>query len=152
MKRTGRLRHRKRAKPPSKETYPDCQGLGFDEARLFVEQWYGKRPGDWPKVVRVRDSKVCTAMHILFGLCWECDAFAIEAHHMASGFLRGKTDEMAALAMLCKLCHANVNTPALPLGRILYLKWKYDRPHTDWVRLIRIHGHFLPNLITGDDP
>lgn len=131
-----------------RERYADSRGLPFDEYRL----WLPERVSEWPRVKPVMDYEPLSLMHGLFDdECWNCGSEAgwghnTEAHHIFGAARR--SDELTNLAMLCRRCHENVNTPALPLGRILYLKWKADRWHLDWVRLATIAGKHLPDLIT----
>ncbi len=123
--------------------YPDCHGIDFDEVRLHLPA----RVADWPTVVRVKDPAICRAMHEWFRGCWNCGWSRVEAHHIAGG-TKGRSDEFCNIAMLCGACHPKANTAELPMGRILYLKWKFDKPHTDWVRLSLLANRFLPDLIT----
>lgn len=138
----------KKSKPiiPVKH-YPDCHGIDIDEVRL----WLPGRVADWPKVVRVDDRQVCKHMHQWFPVCWNCGRVdVVEAHHIFAG-RSGRSDEYTNIAMLCgsnlwrgiEGCHAKANTDELPTSRILWLKWKFDRQHTSWVRLCVLAGRFV---------
>ena len=137
------------AKPKTakRQEYRDCHGIAFDDVRFILPA----RPGDWPKVTRVTNPDVCRIMHELHQACWECCQrttweMRVEAHHMFAGS-RGKSDEACAIAVLCEWHHGQHADPILPLGRLLYLKWRDDRPHCDWVRATLLNGRFLPELI-----
>ena len=124
-----------------RDNYRDCHGVDFDDVRYIL----GEDRNKWPKVVRVIDPAVCKLIHQLWLYCWNCRDNGIEAHHEFAGSA-GKTDELCAMFALCSECHGNVHTPKLPLGRMLFLKWKFDRMHTDWVRATLLRGSFLPEL------
>lgn len=133
------------------ERYADCHGIPFDEYRL----WLPEKVSDWLQVQRVDDGCVCFAMHLDYQYCWACEAInggvtdfnPIEAHHIVGG-TKGRSDEFCNVAMLCRYCHKIANTDSLPFGRILFLKWKHDRQHCDWVRLALLRRQHLPDLIT----
>jgi 5-methylcytosine-specific restriction endonuclease McrA len=132
------------------ERYADSKGIPFDEYRV----WLPERVSEWPQVRRVDDYEVCKRMHDQWQMCWNCCRIdfitirgVVQAHHIAAG-TKGRSDELTNIAMLCGDCHANANTDALPLGRILFLKWKHDRQYTDWVRLALLARRHLPDLIT----
>lgn len=141
MNRTSKTRQKS-------ERYADCHGVRFDEYR----DWLPERVSDWKQIVRVDDPVVCARMHGSWANCWECGGFRgweyiIEAHHIVGG-TKGRADEFCNIAMLCRECHSNANTAKLPMGRILFIKWKWDRQHVDWVRLALLKRSFLPDLIT----
>jgi hypothetical protein len=146
-----RLNRRKRMKATTAkatERYPDGHGVYFDEVRGIL----GEDTSRWPAVRRVKNPRVLAIFHQLHSKDWIDFRCGPEAHHMAAGYLRGKSDELCALAALSGDWHPLVNTEALPLGHILYLKWKYDRPNCDWVRLTLLFGYFLPDLIVKVTP
>lgn len=132
------------------ERYADSKGVPFDEYRFHLPD----RVSEWPKVVRVDDDSVEQKMHGWYSKCWNCGAWRVfewqddmQTHHVVGG-TRGRSDEYTNIAVLCARCHGNANTAALPMGHILYIKWKHDRQHTDWVRLALLHRQHLPDLIT----
>ncbi len=135
------------------EQYLDNRSVAFSDVRFIL----GEEKWKWPSVDRVKDPNVCAMMHNLYasGGCWNCgdrclnrrEPNRIEAHHMFAGQV-GKSDEMCALTLLCTKCHGQGKETIVPLGRLLYLKWKMDRCHVDWVRSTQLHGRFLPDLIT----
>jgi len=124
------------------ERYQDAHGVYFDEVRLIL----GEDRDRWPAVRRVTNPRVLEMFHEQHGWCWKSMTLHPEAHHMASGFTRGKSDELCALAALSREWHSVVNTEALPLGHLLYLKWDNDRENCDWVRLTLLFNYFLPEL------
>lgn len=129
------------------ERYADCHGITFDSYRYHLPS----KVSDWQAVVRVDDPQVCQDMHAWSSCCWNCRAAdgyerRLEAHHLCAG-RHGRSDEYCAIVMLCRECHGNVNTPVLPFGRLLALKHKFDRPHTDWIRTALLARRFLPPLI-----
>jgi hypothetical protein len=150
MRRTSTAR-RKRAKRQT-EGYADSRGIRFDEYHFYLPA----KVSDWQTVVRVDDPTVCRKMHEWHGdMCWACGwpwssmdvpTRRIEAHHIAAG-TKGRADEYANIAMLCNLCHLSANTSGLPMGRILFVKWAFDRQHVDWVRIALLARRFLPGLI-----
>jgi hypothetical protein len=134
--------------------YPDAHGILFAEHHL----WLPAKVSDWPQVWRVDDPVVCQTMHKMFQFCWACGNFykydcdrgyynRREIHHITGG-IKGRSDEMCNVSVLCTECHKNANTAKLPIGRILFLKWREDRQHCDWVRLALLARRFLPDLIT----
>lgn len=130
-----------------RERYRDCHGIAFDEYRMCL-------PDDvreWPQIKRVQDWEVEKKMHQWFGSCWNCGDgsfhLPLECHHIIGG-TKGRSDELCNIAMLGQSCHANANTNKLPMGRVLFLKWEWDRLHTDWVRIALLHRKHLPDLIT----
>jgi hypothetical protein len=151
-KRGGRLatvgQRKKDNRVVVQERYTDSRGVPFDSYQL-LPPLNGLPCRDWPKIKRVEDPVVCDVMHQRFDSlgCWECRQRGLQAHHMAEGSA-GKSDEFTVIVMLCPACHAMVNTPALPLGRLLFLKWLNDRANTDWCRLALLHRKMLPDLIT----
>lgn len=122
-------------------TYIDAHGFDPEDARLEIELRYGKRVADWPNRPLIKNRNVCATMHALYGSCWECGNRPVEAHHIIGG--ARKSDQMFNIAMLCRHCHLQVKTSKLPQARILYLKWKHDRQHCDWVRLMLLAKRFL---------
>lgn len=137
------------AQKREREQWADCHGIPFDEYRL----WLPEKCSDWRQVVRVKNDSVERLMHEWHWTCWNLDAWhpaysKVEAHHIAAG-TKGRADEFTNIAMFCAECHSNVNTDRLPMGRVLYLKWKHDRAHVDWVRLALLHRKHLPDLITN---
>ena len=139
----------------TQERYRDSRGLAFDEVRAYVEIHFGMRPSEWPRIKEVKDPDVCSRMHDLFCECWNCGGEGgygtfrrIEVHHICGG-TKGRNDEPCNTAMLCNLprCHPSANTSELPIGRVLFLKWKHDRQNCDWVRLTLLNRKFLPELI-----
>jgi hypothetical protein len=141
------------------QTYCDSKGLAFEDVRAYMQKHYGVRTADWPTVKPVADKHVCKMIHEMpwwFGACWNCEGHGdgwnvfIEAHHIVGAGRR--SDELCNIALLCSACHVEVKTRKLPQGRILFLKWKYDRQHCDWARLAILRGQFLPDLITEPNP
>lgn len=147
---------RKRSTGKRVERYADSTGLEFEDVRAYMETHFGLRTADWPTAVRVDDPKVCVLMHGLFHQCWECQIGysgaqwdrRIEAHHLCAG-IKGRSDELTAIAMLCAKCH-RTGTKEVPLARCLYLKHKFDKQHLSWVRLSLLNKQFLPDLIADE--
>lgn len=127
----------------ARDRFADSKWVYFDEVRLIL----GEDKSKWPRVRRRRDPRPCRTFHMLNPRCWITDRESPEAHHMAAGFLRGKTDELCVLTALSREWHDKVNTKELPFGRLLWLKWKHDWLHCDWVRTTLLFGSFLPDLI-----
>jgi hypothetical protein len=158
MKRTPLTRKAKHGLDLSR--FPDSKGIYFDEVRAEVQKRYGMKVSDWDQIRVVEDPEICKRMHAMFGECWNCGRREpwnkIDAHHIAGSSHR--SDELCNIAMLCGVvwngeaesCHSNVKTSKLPQGRILFLKWKYDRQNTDWVRLTLLGRKFLDDLITDE--
>lgn len=128
----------------ARERFLDSRGVAFDEYPL-LPPLDGKPVRDWPTVKRVVDPTVCREMHKRFGAggCWNCQAKHAQAHHLAAGSA-GRSDEYTVIVMLCKNCHSKVNTPELPLERLLGLKWLRDRANVCWVRLALLFRRLLP--------
>lgn len=137
--------------PRKVERYVDNRGIEFGEIGFHLRG----RPGDWPRITRVTRKGACTFMHEFHQACWQCGKRgygldATQAHHIFEGS-RGKSEELCNIAMLCALHHGQLSDPIIPLGRILYLKWKHDWLHTDWVRMTLLCGYHLPDLIADED-
>lgn len=133
---------RRKVVGPTGEEYRDSRGVAFGEVRFLLPA----STHDWPTITRVDDPKVSDLMHRLFKTCWHCKRKPVEAHHLCAGSA-GKSDELTAIAILCPVCHGQRRETILPLGRILFLKWKFDRQHLDWVRVALLLRKFLPDLI-----
>lgn len=136
-------------KPRAKQEYRDSRGVAFHEVRWMLTE----RPSGWPKIKRVEDPRVCALMHELYSSCWNCGTYStwnvqIQAHHMFAGSA-GRSDETCAIAILCSTCHGQEKETIVPLGRLLYLKWKHDKLHCDWTRATLLHGRWLPDLIVS---
>lgn len=130
-----------------KAEYADSTGLPFSEYRL----WLPERVSEWRSVRPVDDPQVPRDFHDWWCTCWNCEeppgyTTPVDFHHIMGG-TKGRSDEYANGCMLCRKCHANANTAKLPMGRILALKHKRDRAHTNWVRLALLHRSHLPPLI-----
>lgn len=78
-----------------------------------------------------------------------CRIIWLELHHIIGG-QKGRSDELTNYIVICSACHEKVNTSELPMGKILYHKWKADQGNVDWARLAILRGCFLPDLETGD--
>jgi hypothetical protein len=129
-----------------KSRYLDSRGIPFDEWMLQPPV-LSTAPRWWPQIKRVSDDEVCALMHRRFLCCWHCAGAPVQAHHMAAGS-RGRSDELTLICMLCRRCHGQEKEPILPLGRLLYLKWKFDKITLDWVRVALAMREMLPDLVT----
>jgi len=152
LRRTGRLNavspKRRVREREARETFEDAHGVSFAAARAIL----GEEIGAWPVIVRgVRNTEVCRMFHALHPWCWVCldgtpaKKRESEAHHGASGS-RGKSDDLCILFALCRSCHENVSQ--IDEGYLLYLKWHFDRPHTNWMRMAQLWGRHLKELRT----
>lgn len=127
--------------------YVDCTGLSFAEAMASLP----KSVHDWPPPERVKDRVLLQRMHEESQRCGVCGykpvvwswLAPVELHHIVGG-TQGRSDERTNLIPLCRRCHDNANTDALPFARILYHKWRTDPEHTDWRRLAILKRQFLP--------
>lgn len=129
------------------ERYADASGVCFDEHRDLLPP----RVSDWPQIRRVTNPRVCELFHRMHRVCWNCGTTAdVQAHHFASGFTRGKSDELTLLWALCgdfgNGCHGKVGTPELSHGKLLRLKWENDRECLLWLRIALVWRRFLPDL------
>jgi hypothetical protein len=138
----GPSRARKDKAVKAREEWRDSRGVPFADVRFIL----GEDKFRWPKINRVRDQRVCQLFHELFPTCWVDHRLPAEAHHGASGYLRGRSDELCVLFALSKPWHDVVGSTKLPLGTLLWLKFKNDFCHTDWVRTTLLFGYFLPDL------
>lgn len=147
----------------AKEEFRDSRGVAFDKVR-FQPSIVGLAISFWPKIVRTINPNVLDDFRRLrqrcqaIGICWNCEAIdrwstadrpGIDIHHLAESS-RGRSDELCLLTSLCRSCHEIAGTKKLPLGRLIYLKWKNDRANTDYVRLCLALRTYLPDLITGN--
>lgn len=131
------------------ERYRDRNGLAYDDYRL----WLPPNVALWPTPPRVKEDTqgLQSAFHEKWAgsECWWCKAKPRtghhELHHLAGG-MKGRSHETYLFTWLCKTCHALRANPQ-DLGRILYLKWYYDREETDWCRTAIRHGRWLPDLV-----
>lgn len=129
--------------------HADSHGIGFWEVRH--ELWLPERVSDWHKIRRVVNPDVLDAMHRWHGPwddCWYCGKrprAPLEAHHITGGS-KGRSDEFCNLVMLCNNCHKLVQSNVALLPHVLFIKWRHDREHADWVRLNLLHGRWLPDL------
>ena len=126
-----------------KRAYADSRGVAYADVRRIL----GEDPYRWERVPKLMDKRVCECFHRIHAHCWNCGGWGCQAHHAAAGSA-GKRDALPLLFALCETCHGAVNTPVLPLGRLLYLKYKNDWPNTDWLFTARAFKHHLPDLIT----
>lgn len=134
-----------------KQSFKDRRGLAFKDAQYML-------PADkeyWPKLPpRIKKDKTGAqaAFHKEYAgtPCWMCGAIPFgkmgqhQLHHLAAGS-RGRSHERELFTYLCKNCHDNCVSP-IYLGRLLYLKWKFDPEWVDYEWLTIRFGHILPDL------
>ena len=111
-----------------------------------------KRAADFPLPHRVKDRQVLREYRLRSDACQVCGATRqlwggepvwLELHHIIGG-TQGRSDEPTNLLLLCRQCHLQVKTSALPQSRILYRKWATDQAHIWWVRLAILARKHLP--------
>jgi len=120
----------------------DASGLAFESLRATLPPRC-----DWPKRSAVKDRRLLRLVHAEMSGCSACGAVDhLELHHLVGG-RGGRSDERTNLLPLCRACHVLVNTPALPFGRLLFLKWSVHPEEVLWERLTLLHGRWLPALI-----
>lgn len=131
-----------------KQLFRDSHLIPFSEYRKYLPA----RAADFPPPNRIKDPDLLSAIHASFPICMACRAARckIEVHHIIGG-TKGRSDERTNLITLCHDCHDQVNTAAMPLGFILWLKWCSDGGSIDWVRLAILRRSFLPDLIPDEE-
>lgn len=130
------------------EQYIDAQGVPFEEHRALLS-----RP--FPRAVRVTDRRVRATYRAEWDRCQVCLTqenmlrslgLPLETHHIMAGTV-GRSDERTNLIVVCRSCHEIEKTVQLPLGAILWCKWRTSPADVDWVRLAVLRCRFLPDLI-----
>jgi len=124
----------------------DSAGLAFEALRSTLPPRC-----DWPKRAAVKAPRLLRECHAEMSECLSCGSVVrstLELHHLVGG-RGGRSDERTNLVALCRVCHGLVNTPALPFGRLLWLKWLHQPEEVSWERLTLLHGRWLPELVTG---
>lgn len=131
--------------------YTDGKGIAFNHYREHLPT----RAADFPRRRAIRDRDVMSSFHQAWDFCFvtgvKRGAFGVklEAHHLFSG-TAGRSDETCNLIMLDHKIHEQVKTAKVPLGLLLWCKWRLDRDNMDWIRMAVLRGSFLPDLI--NDP
>lgn len=136
--------------------YKDRNGIPF----ASYHTWLPSMISNWPTPKRVTEDKDDAQgdFHRDFDQCWWCGKregwdvrdglwVHIELHHLCAGYGRGKSHERFLFAAACRECHDG-HVAEADLGRWLFLKWKHDQSHCDWVFTALRLRRFLPDLIT----
>jgi len=126
--------------------YPDANGIMFDAHRAYLSA--DRREWGHPPTVYDDSVKNRWRQYWVGRPCWWCEQSTHyggvrgELHHMA------RTDIPFAFSWLCVDCHQHHGTAVTSnaFGRLLYLKWKYDRKNTVWIPLAVKSGQHLPDL------
>lgn len=141
--------------------YADKNSIAFADYRAFLPL----KIFHWPKMRIVKSPKLLAELHEEWDHCQACGRKfgphynasgpgwrAMQIHHIIGA--AGRSDERTNLIGLCICgagseagCHAEAHGGNLPLGRVLYLKWKSDPAGVDWIRLAILRGSFLPDLV-----
>ncbi len=125
----------------------DCQGRSLDQARWWIERFYGRKASDWPKAIIVDNREVMHEFHKLHAdeRCWHCGRSRWDcppqSHHIVGN--RGRSDELCNLALLGLDCHALAHGGALTFYKVVLLKAENDPMHTDFVRLQLLRRRFI---------
>lgn len=141
--------------------YADGHGETPEAAMTFINAFRAKY-GCWPTPHRLTDPRVIVRLQKTFGFCFVCERqcdwtaregswLKLDVHHIYAG-TAGRADELTNLMPLCRPCHEKFQSLKPAAGFLLYRKWKFDRPNTDWLRLTILAGHCLPELITEWKP
>ena len=141
--------------------HADGHGLLPHEAMEWIEL-YLATIRQWPRPRRLTDPRVIVRLQKSFGFCFVCERqcdwtargeswLKLDPHHLTGG-TAGRADELCNLMPLCRKCHDKFQSLKPAFGFLLYRKWKFDRPNTDWLRLTILHGQCLPELITEWNP
>lgn len=136
----------------AEERYADACHVYFDE----VPQLLGP-VACWLPIRRLPSEAVRIEMEKLFVHCFWCGgrgcwhpkgtSLTLELHHIVGGSA-GRSDERTNLFPCHRKCHQELQSDASLTGKVLWLKWRYDRIGTVWTRLAELHGRNLPDLIT----
>lgn len=147
------------------EKYLDCNGIPFADYRreLPIQVFH------FPKANIIKSPELLQELHNEWDCCQVCGRRAglwtkwdagpqenwvsLHLHHVIGA--AGRSDERCNLLALCSEgpdqgCHAEAHGGKLPLGKILYHKWKADPDGIDWIRLAVLRGSFLPELIVEE--
>lgn len=133
------------------QTFVDGRGVAFVDYRSKLPA----RVRDWPFPDRPRCDEWLQTFVLRQDRCQVCGrrggTHGLHIHHIMAGTV-GRSDEQTNLIRLCsdgpdQGCHAESHGGNLPLGLILWAKWRTDAAETDWVALALLHGRFLPELI-----
>lgn len=114
----------------AKDMHEDCHGVRFPPTK-----------GELRKVVRpsVQDQYRIWFEGEPCALCsrptWQAGT---ELHHIVGGAMR--SDEYANFLMLCRACHSEIQSQPEAYPKVWLAKWRVDREHTDWRRLIELLG------------
>jgi hypothetical protein len=127
-------RTRMTSKLPTKRataTYEECHGVRFPPTRGELRAV--KRPSVQDQYRVMFDGEPCA-------LCqqpnWKTGG--TELHHLVGGAMR--SDEFCNFIMLCRACHSEIQSQPADYPRVWLAKWRVDREHTDWRRLIELLG------------
>jgi 5-methylcytosine-specific restriction endonuclease McrA len=119
----------------------------LDEVRGVL----GEDKSKWPTVRRVTSEAVLKCYRWFKKQCPLCRRVdKLEPHHLTGGS-KGCSDEHANLIAICRSCHEKVQSQPSEYRRVWAAKWRTDRGHTDWVRLVTLLGRF-PEFVSLDDP
>jgi len=132
--------------------YTDALGIPFSQ----IYQWVPNISWNASFPKKIENKKAAYDWKYLWHQlpCWWCSRETCddsidshgEVHHVV------RHDATWAFAWLCSTCHRHtgegVTTEAL--GRLLYLKWRWDCRHTSWLHLAVAYrsatGKYLPEL------
>ena len=141
-----------------KESYEDCLGVEFADHAL----WLPPRTADWPNPPHVSLPATLRDWRKKWAgtPCWWCGQGTNdllgdsrgELNHLRAGTGAKKIEEVWLYTWLCHGCHQSggVAVKSSSLGRLLFLKWKYDQANTYWEGIALRLRRRLPDLITEE--
>lgn len=140
----------------AEEMYADGHGLLPGGAMSYINAYLAKFT-HWPIPLRLTDPRVIVRFKRTFCQCFVCERqgnwdapegswLKLDPHHLVGG-TAGRADELCNLMPLCRRCHDKFQSLKPAFGFLLYRKWLFDRPNTDWLRLTILYGQALPDLI-----
>lgn len=118
--------------------HADNEWIPFDSIRSLLPD----RVADWPNIQCLEDISVTRLMHRFYRFCFLCMSESdIEAHHIFGGAHR--SDELTNILMVCYRCHKRIQSDPKCLREVLMAKWTWDRIHTNWRRMLLLHGRWF---------
>lgn len=131
-----------------RDDYRDMLGIPFDAHRAFLPARTANFPSGAKDCGSVSEMQEWRS-HWVGKPCWWCGEPGNELHHLpVAGMGSKKIQERWLFCWLCSDCHRHSGCAVTleAMGRLLWLKWKWDRENVWWCGMAMRMGRHLPEL------